>query len=197
MTQGRKYFIHPSYIIMTLVLTGITALFFGFSASYLYNRFTSDLQPIYLPSMFYFNTILLLCSSAVLVYAKKQYLADDTHKYKLALVVTMVLTILFLIAQIVAWNQLLSNNIGLTSGNMASYMYVISGLHFAHVIAGIPFLGYFIFIAIRKMKSPVSVLVYFSDPDKKRRLDLLTLYWHFLDGLWIYLVLFFLLNYIF
>jgi len=80
---------------------------------------------------------------------------------------------------------------------MAAYLYLISAIHLAHVIAGIPFLGYFIYNAIKKMVSPVSVLVYFSDEDKKRGLDLLTLYWHFLDGLWIYLVLFFLVNYLF
>ena len=47
------------------------------------------------------------------------------------------------------------------------------------------------------MKEPVSVLVYFSDPEKRLKLRLLTIYWHFLDGLWIYLVLFFWVNYLF
>jgi cytochrome c oxidase subunit 3 len=44
------------------------------------------------------------------------------------------------------------------------------------------------------MKEPVSVLVYFSDPDKKMKLEMLSTYWHFLDGLWVFLVLFFLVN---
>lgn len=197
MKEARQPIVHPSYIIMVLVLAGVTALFLGFTGSYLYSRFTADLTPIHLPWLFYFNTLILLGSSFTLIQAKKQYLIDDTDKYKLYLVITLGLTVLFLIAQVAAWYQLLDQNIGLTSGNMASYMYLISGLHLAHVVAGIPFLCYFIYIAVKKMKSPVSVLVYFSDPDKKRNLDLLTLYWHFLDGLWIYLVLFFLINYLF
>ncbi len=197
MSQSRQPIIHPSYIIMVLVLAGITTLFLGFSGAYLYNRFTVGLTPIHLPWLFYLNTFILLASSWTLIQAKKQYLIDDTEKYKLFLIITLGLTILFLLAQVVAWYQLFAQNISLTSGNMAAYMYLISGLHLAHVIAGIPFLSYFIYIAIKKMKSPVSVLVYFSDPDKKRNLDLLTWYWHFLDGLWIYLVLFFLINYLF
>lgn len=197
MKETRQPIIHPSYILMVLILAGITALFLGFTGAYLYNRFTMDLTPIHLPWLFYFNTLILLSSSYTLIQAKKQYLLDDTEKYKLFLIITLVLTVLFLIAQVIAWYQLFSQNISLTSGNMAAYMYLISGLHLAHVVAGIPFLSYFIYIAIKKMKSPVSVLVYFSDPDKKRNLDLLTLYWHFLDGLWIYLVVFFLINYLF
>jgi len=42
---------------------------------------------------------------------------------------------------------------------------------------------------------PVSVLVYFSDPAKQLNLRLLTVYWHFLDALWIYLVIFFGISY--
>jgi cytochrome c oxidase subunit 3 len=78
--------------------------------------------------------------------------------------------------------------------NSAGYLYVISGLHFLHVIAGLPFLGIFLWKAYKKMVDPVSVLVYFSDPEKRLKLRLLTIYWHFLDGLWIYLVLFFYIN---
>ncbi len=196
MPQERDYLIHPSYILIFLVLFGVTALFLGFSGSYIYNRVQSDLTPIQLPWLFYLNTFLLIGSSFALIKAKREYLNDNTDGYKYALIITFVLTLCFLLAQLVAWYQLFSNNVSLQTGNMGAYMYLISGLHFAHVIAGLPFLGYFIWVAFKRMKTPVTVLVYFSDPEKKRRLQLLTIYWHFLDGLWIYLVLFFLINYL-
>jgi len=82
----------------------------------------------------------------------------------------------------------------LSSDNMASYLYLISGLHFLHVIFGIPFLAAFVIVAYKKMKEPVSVLIYFSDPGKLRKLKILTIYWHYLDILWIYLVAFFSIN---
>ncbi|MEL7426791.1 MAG: cytochrome c oxidase subunit 3, partial [Bacteroidota bacterium] len=127
---------------------------------------------------------------------KRAYLDDDTERYKQALAVTMGLSVVFLVLQIIGWANLFNNNISITSSTSAGYLYVISGLHFAHVIGGFPFLGYFIWQAHKKMKEPVSVLVYFSDPEKRLKLRLLTIYWHFLDALWIYLVLFFFVNYL-
>lgn len=196
MKNERKYLVHPQYIIMFLVLAAVTALFLGFTFAYLYNRVEQGIPPVRLPSLFYWNSLILILSSGTLWWAKKSYRDDDTEKYRLALFTTFGLTLLFLIAQIFAWNQLRGADVFINSSTMASYLYLISALHFAHVIAGIPFLAYFIFIAYKKMQSPVSVLLYFSDPDKKRRLDLLNIYWHFLDALWIYLVFFFLINYL-
>lgn len=196
MTQERNFLIHPSYIVMFLILAGVTALFLGFSAAYLYTRVDQGTPPVRLPSLFYWNTVLLLLSSGTLQWAKRSYQQDNTEHYKLALIVTLGLTFAFLAAQIFAWQQLMNSEIFVNYNNMASYMYLISGIHFLHVVAGIPFLILFIVNAVRKMKSPVSVLIYFSDVAKKRRLDLFNIYWHFLDGLWIYLVIFFLVNYL-
>jgi len=196
MEKERNFLIHPSYILMFLLLAGITSLFLGFSGAYLYNRIQQGIPPVKLPSLFYFNTLLLIGSSIVLKWAKKSYLDDNTKNYKTALIITLVLTLLFLIAQILAWRQMQASDIFVNYNNMASYMYLISGLHLFHVVLGIPFLVLFVINAVRKMKSPVSVLIYFSDIKKKRRLDLFNIYWHFLDGLWIYLVIFFLVNYL-
>ena len=181
---------------MFLLLAGISSLFLGFSGAYLYNRIQQGVPPIELPPLFYFNTLILVASSIMLMWAKKSYLEDNTKNYKLALIITLILTIGFLISQIYAWGQLQSSDVFIDYNNMASYMYLISGLHFLHVIAGIPFLILFVINAVLKMRSPVSVLIYFSDLKKKRRLNLFNIYWHFLDGLWIYLVLFFLINYL-
>ncbi len=196
MQKERNFLIHPSYILMFLLLAGVTSLFLGFSGAYLYNRIQQGIPPVKLPSLFYFNTLLLIGSSAVLNWAKKSYKEDNTRNYKIALIITLILTIGFLISQIFAWRQLQTSDVFINYNNMASYMYLISGLHFLHVVAGIPFLIMFMVNAIRKMKSPVSVLIYFSDLKKKRRLNLFNIYWHFLDGLWIYLVVFFLVNYL-
>ncbi|MBK9734957.1 MAG: cytochrome c oxidase subunit 3 [Saprospiraceae bacterium] len=196
MPQSRNNFVHPHYIIITLIIGGITALFLGFTFSYLYNRVQQGVLPVVIPSLFYFNTILIIGSSCTLMVAKRAYLKDKTTLYKMALWVTLILSFLFLYMQILAWKQLVSSNISLNHSTMASYLYLISGLHFLHLLAGIPFLIKFIYIAQKRMVDPVTVLVYFSDPDKKRDLHILNIYWHFLDGLWIYLVIFFLINYI-
>ena len=129
-------------------------------------------------------------------WAMQSYKADHTKNYQRALIYTIVLSVLFMIMQFFAWTQLFANNIFINSGNSASYLYLLSAVHFMHVIAGLPFLGIFLWTARKRMKEPVSVLVYFSDPEKRLKLRLLTVYWHFLDALWIYLVLFFWINYL-
>jgi cytochrome c oxidase subunit 3 len=122
--------------------------------------------------------------------AKKAYENDNTKAYQLSLLFTVILTIVFMCLQYFGWTQLG----GLRKGLGSQYIYALSYLHFAHIIGGIPFLLIFLRNAYFRMKEPVSVLVYFSDPEKKLKLKLLTMYWHFLDGLWIFLVVLFLLS---
>ena len=191
----RNYLIHPYYIQLGLLLAGVSALFLGFSLSYIYHRVQNGLNPIMMPPLFYINTIILLTSSYTMILAKRYYQNDDTSSYRLALIATLILTLVFLVSQVFAWQQLIQQNVLVNHSTLASYLYLISGVHFAHVIIGIPFLIHFIYIAYTKMVSPVSVLIYFSDKSKERSLNLLNIYWHFLDILWIYLVLFFLVNY--
>lgn len=185
---------HPKNIYLILLLFSLSMLFLAMTAAFVYTRVQSNLPPIELPILFVVNTIILLGSSYTMVQAKKSYLADDTERYQKMLKYTLYLSLFFMVMQCLAWYQLFSQQIYITSDNSAGYLYVISALHFAHVIGGLPFLGLFIYRARRYMKEPVSVLVYFSDPDKRLNLRLLTIYWHFLDGLWIYLVLFFFIN---
>ena len=196
MDNQKDYLIHPQFIVLYLLLASLSFLFLGFSMAYLYNRVQNGLPPIELPSLFYFNTLILIASTYLLKLTKKAYLDDDTESYQKLLWGILSLTLLFLVLQVCAWLQLQNNNVSLTGSNMGTYLYVVSGLHFAHVVGGLPFLVYFIHIAYKRMKEPVSVLIYFSDPDKKRGLDLLTIYWRFLDYLWIYLVLCFLINFL-
>lgn len=194
--DDRSMAFHPYNIIMMLTIGSLTMLFLALTAAFIYSRVQNgvNMSTIHFPPIFLVNTLILLASSATMQWAKKCYLRDDTEKYQQALLYTILLSLLFMISQFFAWNSLFSSDIFINSDLSASYLYLISGLHFAHVIAGLPFLILFLRTARLRMKEPVSVLVYFSDPEKRLKLRLLTIYWHFLDGLWIYLVLFFLIN---
>jgi cytochrome c oxidase subunit 3 len=196
MVPRRNYLIHPHYIILTLVIAGITALFLGFTGAYLYNRIQQGVPPVRLPSLFFVNSLFILGTSLLLVRAQRAYALDNTQKFRSSVWIALFLTIGFLTMQIFAWQQLQAANTGLTSSTMASYMYLISGLHFLHLVGGIPFLAVFIYNMHLRMRDPVTVLMYFTDPDRKRTLHMLAIYWHFLDGLWLYLVAFFLINYL-
>lgn len=187
---------HPYNVLLFLTILSLSILFVSLTAAFMYTRFTSEMPPLKLPNIFVLNTVILLGSSYTMWLAKKAYLDDDTKKYQQMLLYTVILSFLFLIAQFIGWQALFSQSIFINSSNSAGYLYLISGLHFAHVIGGLPFLCFFLWTAYKRMQEPISVLVYFSDPEKRLKLRLLTIYWHFLDGLWIYLVLFFWINYL-
>lgn len=196
MRDERNFLIHPSYILMYLILGSVTMLFVAFSGAYIYTRFHHNAPPIKLPTLFYVNMLWLIASSIMLQRTKSYYLEDNTVSYKRGLVITLLCTLVFLVLQIMAWRQLLSQDIFLNYSNMSAFMYLITGIHFLHVVIGIPFLMMFILEAWRYMQSPMTVLIYFSDDHKKRKLHIFSIYWHFLDGLWVYLVLFFGVNYL-
>lgn len=194
--EYQSFAFHPYNVLLVLLLFSLTALFLSLSAAAVYTRVQNQLPPIKLPAIFIWNTLILLTSSAAMVNAKKAYQKDQTRQYQQALLATIILSLFFLWAQFQGWKMLFKDNVFINSGNSASYLYIISILHFAHVIGGLPFLVSFLWRSHKIMKEPVSVLVYFSDPEKALKLRLLTIYWHFLDGLWIYLVLFFSINYL-
>ncbi len=194
--QDTSMIFHPYNVLMVLVIASLSVLFLSLSGAFIYSRVTSDLPPIKLPGIFLFNTLILLASSGTMYLAKRSYLKDQTLNYQKALAATILISLVFLVLQFIGWRAMFQQEIFIASDNSASYLYLISGLHFLHVIGGLPFLGLFLWAARKKMKNPVSVLVYFSDPEKKLKLRLLTMYWHFLDALWIYLVLFFWINYL-
>jgi cytochrome c oxidase subunit 3 len=146
------------------------------------------------PWLFVFNTGILLLSSWTMVKAKSAYLNDETENYQGLLLKTIILSLVFIVMQGIAWAWLFHNNVLLASSTTTSFLYVISFVHLLHVVAGLPFLYLFYRTAKKRMVDPVTVLVYFSDPEKRLKLRLLTIYWHFLDILWIYLVLFFAIN---
>ena len=183
--------IHPYKLMLTLILAGVIMLFIGFSLGYGYTVVTNDLKPIELPWIFVLNTGILLASSYTITRANKAYLDDDTEAYKKALYYTILLTGLFMLMQTIGWGLLFQQNVEQAQGPVKPYLYLLSALHFAHVLAGLPFLLLFYRVAKKRMQEPVSVLVYFSDPEKRLKLRLLTVYWHFLDALWIALILLF------
>ena len=177
-----------------LLLLSLSMLFFAFSIGYVFTRNQTGADGVYLPPIFIMNSFILVASSYFIHKANKAYKDDNTKEYQKALTVTMMLTMVFMALQFVGWFYFKDVLVGDNIGNGANYLYAISGLHFAHIVGGLPFLGVFLYNAYNKMKEPMTVLLYFSDPVKRLRLELLTIYWHFLDALWIFLVLFFLLN---
>jgi cytochrome c oxidase subunit III len=193
--EDQQLLFHPYNLMLMILLFGLAMLFLALTVSYVYTRVTMNVAPIRVPPLFMLNTAILLGSSYTMIRAKRCYQEDDTRGYQKNLALTIWLSLLFMVMQTVTWIWLFQiNKVTLGTSTTAGYLYVISFVHLLHVVAGLPFLYWFWHTARKHMIDPVTVLVYFSDPEKRLKLRLLTLYWHFLDGLWIYLVVFLVVN---
>lgn len=187
---------HPYNVMLVFVMMAIGMLFFGIMVAFIYTRVENGVLPIRLPWLFLVSTAVLLACSHYLRKAKTAFENDEPALFRQTLVRTLWLTVAFLLVQIAAWAWLFSQNLDLKSGQGAGYLYLLSMLHFVHVLAGIPFLWLFLRKFNRQVQMELGGQLFFSDPEKRLQLRLVSMYWHFLDGLWLLLVLFFLVNWL-
>jgi cytochrome c oxidase subunit 3 len=114
--------------------------------------------------------------------------------HRIFMLLTCAAGVIFLYLQIQGWQQLKGSGI-LLNGNVAgSFIYVISGAHFLHVVGGLIALLVFAVKAFTRFKKPVDTLVENIHPDKQVGVELMATYWHFVDVLWLYLFFFFQLS---
>ena len=109
---------------------------------------------------------------------------DNLKSLRIAMVITTVLGVAFLVGQYLAWGDLVAMDVYFVGNPGGSFVYVLSGLHAAHLIGGVVFL----------IITLVSVLRYRVHAKSMDQMEMCTTYWHFLDGLWLYLFVFLLLN---
>lgn len=185
---------HPIRMFTYLVLIGITSAFLFLSISYFLTTFGTGFNHFKLPMVFHANTIIILVSSYAISQTRKAILADDEKAYFNGLVVTFGLAVAFTWFQFMGWKELAASGISFTNNIAGTYLYVISGLHLVHLLAGLIALGYFLYRAFELQHDGVKALLFETDPFAKMKVQMLCLYWHFVDGLWIYLYLFFVLN---
>jgi cytochrome c oxidase subunit 3 len=101
-----------------------------------------------------------------------------------------------LVFQAFGWMEFFSLGFGFPTVNVASsYVYVISGIHFAHVIGALIGLTYILIQQFRSLGDPVKELIFFTNPFEKTKLDLIATYWHFTDIVWLILFVYFLLTF--
>ena len=129
-----------------------------------------DWRHFRLPPILYFNTAVLLASSAVLEAGRRRIAAHLVR-------VSLGLGVLFVAGQVVAWRQLAAQGLFLATSPSRAFFYVFTALHGLHVLGGLGGLGY----ALRRLASLAS-------PAPVTALDAAALYWHFMDVLWLYVL---------
>ncbi|HEX8293377.1 MAG TPA: cytochrome c oxidase subunit 3, partial [Pyrinomonadaceae bacterium] len=135
-----------------------------------------------MPAFVYVSTALIVLSSLTFMRAKASLAHSEEAGHRLWLTVTLLLGLGFLAAQVLAWRQLVAAGVYLASNPHSSFFYVLTGLHAIHLAGGILALAYLVWY-VRRARGP--------EADLKRRAltDVVGIYWHFMDVLWVFLFL--------
>lgn len=185
-----------SYLFVLLAIIGITMLFLTLLMAYSISKPQWTWKQFSFPKVFLISTLVLVASSYTANKSIYYFKQDDAQKFTATIKYTLFLGLTFVLLQIIGWFQLAEQGIYLAGKPDGSYLYVISALHALHLIAGVLILGLIFFKTKRMDADPIKKLLYFSDKTELNFLELSMLYWHFVDILWIILMLFFLWNHL-
>jgi cytochrome c oxidase subunit 3 len=136
-----------------------------------------------LPSYFYVSTAVILLSSVTMIYALRQAKSGSTARSTQALILTLALGLAFAVLQILGWQALHENGVFFTgegSNPAGSWVYAITFFHLLHMIAGV------ITLFVTTIKSALGKYV----QGNTLGIELTSIFWHFLDIVWIFLFTF-------
>jgi cytochrome c oxidase subunit 3 len=178
--------IHPHKLALWVAIGSIIMMFAAFTSAYVVRRAAGNWLEFKLPDIFMLNTVVILLSSVTIHFAYKGFLSGKEKQYKNLLIATFVLGLLFVILQYKGWESLTAIGATFTVNPSSSFIYVISGLHAAHVLGGLA--------ALTVALTHAYVLPYKPTLRRKQRFELVVQYWHFVDILWVYLMVFFMVQ---
>jgi cytochrome c oxidase subunit III len=165
---------------MWMALVAIVMLFASFTSALIVRKGgASDWVAIALPRILYFNTLVLLASSVALELSRRALGGGRDAQFKLWLYVTSILGVAFISGQLVAWRELASRGVYLSTNPSSSFFYLLTAAHGLHLLGGVAALFY---LVLRAPQLAAGV-------KERVAVDVTAIYWHFMDGLWIYLLL--------
>jgi cytochrome c oxidase subunit 3 len=168
----------PTRFGLWLFLGTISMLFIGFTSAYQVRRASADWRPMAVPPLLWWNTAALLASSVALEGARRRLRRWAAAEAVPWVAATGLLGALFAVGQVMAWRALAARGLYLDSNPHHSFFYVLTGTHLVHLAGGLIWFGV-VLARVRRM-------AYVPGEDG---LGLFATYWHFLAGLWIYLLL--------
>jgi cytochrome c oxidase subunit III len=179
----QEYSPPPSSTAIWVVIFAVTMMFAAFSSALFVRKGSSlDWRTFTLPSILYFNTLLLIASSVTLEVARRRVATFMSGPKNQAgsparwLYMTLFLGLLFVAGQFVAWSNLRAEGLYLATNPSSSFFYVLTVAHALHVLGG---LGGLIYVIHKLNKSVL----------RRNQLVAAARYWHFMGILWLYLLL--------
>jgi cytochrome c oxidase subunit 3 len=165
-----------------VAIGSIIMMFAGLTSAYIVKSSQASWQTIEMPKIFWYSTATILLSSVVMQMALRSFKQRQMNNYRLLIAGTFLLGVSFVILQWIGFQQLWNSGVQFKgSSGGGQFLYVIAGLHAAHVLGGvIALMVMFVkaFLGRSKLYSSIPV-------------ELMATFWHFVDLLWIYLLVFF------
>ncbi len=171
---------HPQKYLLWIAIASIVMMFAGLSSAFIVKRSQANWLSFGVPLVFYYSTGVMLLSSIAIMLARKFFVERKMSRYTFWLGVTLVLGVLFVVFQVMGFSELWSQGVTITRNVSFSFLYVIVGLHALHVVGGLVAL---IFLFFQSLSTKIKIYSTVS-------IDIMSTYWHFVDLLWLYLLIF-------
>lgn len=159
-------------------LAVVGSLFALIISAYLMRMELIDWRQLPVPRLLWFNSGVLVVSSAALQWAQRAARHDDSDNVLIGLFAGGVSAIVFVIGQLLAWQQLNAAGYFLSANPANAFFYLITAVHGLHVLGGLAALGRTIVKAWRGLEMP----------QLRLSVELCTMYWHFLLLVWLILL---------
>ncbi len=183
-TEQQRKRIHPHKFTLWVAIASILMMFAGLTSAFIVKSNQAGWEGVVIPKFFWYSTGVILLSSLTIQMALRAFRQREMGQYRMLIAVTFVLGILFVTLQWFGFQDLWRQQITFKgAAGAGQFLYVIFGLHALHVIGGvIALMVMFVkaFFGKTKLFSPVPV-------------EVAATYWHFVDILWIYLLVFFII----
>jgi len=173
---------HPHKFTLWVAMGSLIMMFAGLTSAFIVKSNQASWKPVTLPSVFWFSTVAIVVSSITMYLAVRAIRAQNLTGYRSLLLATFILGTAFLKFQWQGFEFLWSQQVTFRGSGAGQFLYVIFGLHGLHVIGGL------VTLLVILLKS----FFQRSKIDSSVPAEIAATYWHFVDLLWIYLLVFFL-----
>ncbi len=174
--------IHPYKFMLWLGCGSITMMFAAWTSAYLVRHAAGNWLEFKIPTIFFLNTLVILASSGTLQLSFNAFKKNQEKTYKSLLIVTFFLGLAFIALQYIGWNELFNIGVPFRKNPSGDFFYILTYFHVGHLVAGIAILLLAIYHAFSLPFKPTQ--------KRTLRFELTLTYWHFVDFLWVYLLLF-------
>jgi cytochrome c oxidase subunit 3 len=149
----------------------------------------------HIPVAFLISTLLLILSGYTATKMRLYFIEERTDKLISSLRNTLWLGILFTGLQLVGWYELDEMGIDFKGIPSGSFLYLLTGIHIFHLLGAMIFAVILLVEMKKKQQDQIQHLILLTNPFEKMRIRLFTVYWHFMDLIWLVLFVLFILSF--